>query len=219
MPKILIIHSNKAAREFIEKLATPHHLVKARDSWTSGMKTIRPYRPDLLIAEVDPRSSAAMDMLRYLRRHHIRTPVILVGPAAAGVLLPTAMHLGASDFIEYPMEQSAFDQAISDVLPSTTDTGSTTPPVSAEEAGANLSELEKRLNHNMVCVAGKNQVYLQSLIQGGGRTSKPRVALKCPLRKQFGFPPDVYYEHIRDICCGDPSICEAFRKFTALNSA
>ena len=219
MPKVLIIHSNKTARGFIEKRASPHHLVKARDSWASGMKTIRPYRPDVLIAEIDPRDSAAMDMLRYLKRTHIRTPVVLVGPAAAGARLPAAMHLGASGFLEYPMEQSALNQAISEALHSNKDTGDDVPPVSEEEVGVNLSELEKRLNRRMVCVAGKNQVYLQSLIQGGGRTSKPRVALKCPLRKQFGFPPNVYYEHIRDICCGDPSVCNAFQKFTELSSA
>jgi hypothetical protein len=33
------------------------------------------------------------------------------------------------------------------------------------------------------------------------------------LRKDIGLDPTVHYEHIRDICCGDPEKCEAYRHF------
>lgn len=69
------------------------------------------------------------------------------------------------------------------------------------------------LNRRMVCVAGRNQVFIQSMILGGGRTSRPRIALKRPLRKQFGYSPDVYHEFIRDVCCADPSSCPAWQAF------
>jgi hypothetical protein len=47
----------------------------------------------------------------------------------------------------------------------------------------------------------------------GTRTSKPRLALKCGLRAEYGLNKDVYFEWIRDVCCGDPSRCEAYQQF------
>ncbi len=86
------------------------------------------------------------------------------------------------------------------------------PPLTAEEQGANLSELERRLNREMKCPAGKNQVFLRSLLTGNG-TTPPRVALKCSYRRDIGLRAEVFYEHIRDYCCGDPEKCEAYRAF------
>lgn len=91
------------------------------------------------------------------------------------------------------------------------------PPITAEEMSTNISQLQTRLNREMKCFAGRNKVYLQSLI-GGSRPSRPRVALKCPLRGDIGLRKDVYYEFIRDICCGDPGRCEAARHFLATRS-
>lgn len=86
------------------------------------------------------------------------------------------------------------------------------PPLTAEEQGVNLSGLERQLNQTMKCPAGKNQVYLRSILTGRGATP-PRVALKCTYRKDIGLSREVFYEHIRDVCCGDPEKCEAYRAF------
>lgn len=86
------------------------------------------------------------------------------------------------------------------------------PPVTPEELTGNLSVLERNLNRDMCCPAGKNQVYIRSLLTGGS-TSRPRIALKCPLRREIGEQPEVFYEYIRDICCCDPNQCEAWRAF------
>ena len=84
------------------------------------------------------------------------------------------------------------------------------PPLTQEELTANLSALEQDLNSRMICPAGKNQVFLRSLLTGTG-TTRPRIALKCHLRKEIGLPQEVFYEHIRDVCCTDPEQCEAYR--------
>ena len=84
------------------------------------------------------------------------------------------------------------------------------PPVHQDELTVNLSVLERKLNTDMKCPAGKNQVYLRSLMTGSG-TTRPRVALKCPLRRDIGEKPEVFYEHIRDVCCGDHSKCPAWQ--------
>jgi hypothetical protein len=84
------------------------------------------------------------------------------------------------------------------------------PPLTAEELTTNLSLLENRLNADMKCPAGRNQVYIRSLITGRG-TTRPRIALKCPLRTNIGERPEVFFEHIRDVCCGDHEACPAWQ--------
>jgi FixJ family two-component response regulator len=220
MARILVVHTDRAARKFIEKRAGQHHVVRSTGNLSKTIKLIIPYRPEVIIAEVDPRRPGTLDLLRYLNRHHIKTPVILVGKGGAGMLQPLAMKMGASAFIEYPMEQAALDQAIARARQSQEEAlGGVIPPITEEELSSNLSDLEERLNGEMVCFAGRNQVYIQSLITGVGETTKPRIALKCPVRKQFGYPPDVYYEFIRDICCGAPSTCPAYQEFALRSSA
>ena len=123
------------------------------------------------------------------------------------------MKLGAASFLEYPLEEEALERAVSQATTANFTAKSEQPPVTPEEKNANLSELEASLNEQMQCFAGKNLVYLQSFILGGGRTSRPRIAIKCPLRKQYGDPPNVYYEYIRDVCCSDPSSCSAHQRF------
>lgn len=85
------------------------------------------------------------------------------------------------------------------------------PPLTPEEQQGNLSDLERRLNQEMVCPAGKNQVYIRSLLTGRG-TTQPRIALKCPLRKDIGQTPEVFFAEIQQLCCGDHEQCEAWRQ-------
>jgi hypothetical protein len=86
------------------------------------------------------------------------------------------------------------------------------PPLTPEELTGNLSLLERKLNREMKCTAGKNQVYIRSLLTGQS-TTRPRIALKCPLRRDIKLPPEVYYEHIRDVCCANHEQCEAWLAF------
>jgi hypothetical protein len=86
------------------------------------------------------------------------------------------------------------------------------PPLTPEELGGNLSDLERNLNADMICPAGKNQVYIRSLLTGNG-TTQPRIALKCSLRRDIGLEPEVFYGHIRDVCACDPEQCPAYRHF------
>ncbi|MBK9118636.1 MAG: hypothetical protein IPM18_03395 [Phycisphaerales bacterium] len=86
------------------------------------------------------------------------------------------------------------------------------PPLTPIELTGNLSRLQEELHREMKCVAGKNQVYIRSLITGGG-TTRPRIALKCHLRRDIGQSSEVFYEHIRTVCCSDPEKCEAYRNF------
>ena len=88
------------------------------------------------------------------------------------------------------------------------------PPLTPEELSRNLTLLERHLNRVMKCTAGKNQVYIRSLLTGQN-TTRPRIALKCPLRRDIGLTPEVFYEHIRDVCCGKHEECPAWQNFQA----
>lgn len=88
------------------------------------------------------------------------------------------------------------------------------PPLTAEEQAGNLTALEQKLNREMRCPAGKNQVFIRSLLTGRS-TTPPRIALKCSFRRDVGMTPEVFLEHIREVCCHDPEKCEAYRAFKA----
>ncbi|MBK8913387.1 MAG: hypothetical protein IPM64_02095 [Phycisphaerales bacterium] len=91
------------------------------------------------------------------------------------------------------------------------------PPLAPEETSGNLTVLQQRMDREMKCPAGKGQVYLRSLLTGKG-TTKPRIALRCSLRKDVNLPREVFFEHIRDVCCGDPDQCVAYQAFKARGS-
>ena len=91
------------------------------------------------------------------------------------------------------------------------------PPVTEFERNCNVTVLQHELHGQMKCFAGKNKVYLRSVLQEDGRRTRPRIALKCALRAEFGMKRHVYYEYIRDVCCGNPSRCPAYRKFLEQN--
>jgi len=216
MAKIIVLHSETGPRSFIEGRAKRHHQVLCAKKLSEALKGIVKFQPDLILAQISAKKMIALDLLRHIKRNGTRVPVVVIGEASAALFQPAAMKLGASSFVEFPMEQETLDRAISKALQK--DKGEK-PPVSAEELNSNISDLETTLNRKMQCFAGKNQVYIQSVILGGGRVSKPRIALKCPLRKKFGQTPDVYYEYIRDVCCGDPSACPAYQEFHRRHTA
>lgn len=86
------------------------------------------------------------------------------------------------------------------------------PPLTDVELRVNLSVLQNQLNGEMKCPAGKGQVYIRSLLTGR-TTTRPRIALKCSLKKSIGQSHEVFYEEIKEKCCGNPDGCEAYKKF------
>lgn len=213
MARVLIIHPERSARRALEQHAGKRHQVSVTSDLRSGLKAMSKFRPQVVVVGMNGKRRDALELLGHMQRNNLKTPTIVVASSEAGMYQATAMKLGAASFLEYPLEQETFDRTISQVAMADYVAKGEQPPVTEEELTANLTELEASLNRKMQCFAGKNLVYLQSFILGGGRTSKPRIALKCPLRKQYDEPPNVYYEYIRDICCCDPSVCTAHQRF------
>lgn len=214
MARVLVMHPEPGPLSLLEARASRHHQVIKADSIDAAVRTVPKFRPELIVAYASARHLEALILIRRLKRLGVMVPVlVVVEPSSVAKVQPPAMHAGVAGLLEYPIEQDRFDCAVSSALQNLADQSEQVPPISAEESAANLTDLERTLNRKMVCVAGRNQVFIQSLILGGGRTSRPRIALKCPLRKQFGYKPDVYYEFIRDVCCADPSSCPAYQMF------
>jgi DNA-binding response OmpR family regulator len=219
MARVLILHPDRSARKRLEHHARDHHQITVVSDLRAGMRAMTKFQPQVVVVGLSAKKTDAFEFLRYQQRNGPAVPTIVVASSDAGSYQPLAMKLGAAAFLEYPLERAALDEAISKVTTAAWQAKGEQPPVTEEEAQANLTELEADLNRRMQCFAGKNLVYIQSFILGGGQTSKPRIALKCPLRQQYGDPPNVYYEYIRDVCCSNPSACTAHQTFKAKHPA
>ncbi len=213
MARILILHPERSARKVLEKQASAHHEVQAVSDVRKAVKSLAKARPQLVLAGVNGKRTDAFELLRHMQQERLKVPTLLLAAGGAGAFQSVAMKMGASAVLEYPLEQQALDEAISKALTASWEKKGAQPDITSEELAGNLTELEARLNRQMKCFAGKNQVYIQSFILGCGRKSKPRIAVKCSLKQEYGEPPNVYYEYVRDVCCGNPETCSAYQTF------
>lgn len=218
MTNVLVIHYEKSIRTILEALAKRGFHAESAKHVKAGIKQMLSRKPDVIVVGYDSKKREALQLLRYMKDQRIDTPVVVVVTRGGGAYQQQMMKKGAKGFIEYPIDQDRFNQAIESAIQAGEQEKAGPPPITVEEEQANLSDLERRLNQQMACFAGKNQVYIQSMVLGVG-VSKPRICLKCPLRAEYGLNRDVYYEFIRDVCCSEPGQCEAVRKFRATRAS
>jgi len=216
--KVLVIHHDKSIRTRLESLARTEYEVAGGKDLAAGIKLMPKIRPGVIVVGQDGAKQEGIRLLRYMKQNVLKTPVVVVFSRGAGKMQPTTMKLGAKGFLEHPVNQEQLCQAITDAMAAQEKANAGPPPITAEEMQANLSILERDLNREMRCFAGKNQVYIQSMITGS-RATRPRICLKCSLRAEFGLPRDVYYEFIRDRCAGDPDLCKAVQLYSGRSGA
>lgn len=215
MARVLLIHHDDIVLRSLASALQKQHEFAAINNLVKGVKSITKLNPDVIIVGHDRKKKEGARLLHFLRENTVRIPVIVVVSAGGGVAQPLLMKLGAKGLLEYPVSEHEINQAIESALKSRAAELEGPRPITQEELNSNLSVLESTLNRDMKCFAGKNQVYIQSTILGAGVRTRPRIALRCSLRAEFGLDRDVYYEYIRDICCGDPEQCEAVQRFKA----
>ena len=189
------------------------HEFMAIDNLFNGVKAMPKVKPDVIIVGHDKAKRDGLRLLKYLRENQLKTPVVVVMSAGAGVDQPMLMKLGAKSLHESPVEPEELNEAVAAAMTSRAAELAGERPITDEELSTNLSVLENRLNKQMKCPAGRNQVFIHSQILGGGAKTKPRIALRCPLRAEYGMSRTVYFEFIKESCCGEPNHCEAFRQF------
>lgn len=213
--RVLVIYHDDKVRTKLETLVRGRqHMVAGQRDLVAGVKDIARNKPEVVIVGQDLKKEEGTRLLKYLKTNEVKIPVVVVAMRGAGSHQPIAMKLGAKAFLEFPVDDGRLDEAINAAIKAHQAAMSGPPPVTEEELRGNLSMLERQLNDRMKCFAGRNQVYIQSMILGGA-TSRPRICLKCSLRAEYGLNREVYYEFIRDVCCGEPARCEAVRKFQA----
>lgn len=213
MARVLLIHHDPVAREFLKSIAADHTIELAKDI-VAARKVLVQSPPDLVLVSQDARQEHATNLLRWMRQSTLETPVIAVLGRTGAAHKPALLKLGVAGMLGHPIDRKRLNDQIAAVLEVAQEAAAGPPPITDEEAGANLSMLETALNRRMRCFAGRNQVFIQSTFTGGG-TTRPRICLRCPLRADYGLPREVYYEFVRDICCGEPEQCEAVRRFGA----
>lgn len=210
--RVLIIHHDTPIRTKLEDLIRSRHDLEGAKDLMSGVKQLARRRPDVIVIGEDTKKEEGTRLLKYLKDNEIKIPVVVVASRGTGTHQPIAMKLGARAFIEFPVDEGRLESAISSALSAHAASLAGPPPITEDEQRGNLTMMEKQLNQRMKCFAGRNQVFLQSIVLGGA-TTRPRICLKCSLRGEYGMNKDVYYEWIRDVCCTDPMKCEAARKF------
>jgi DNA-binding response OmpR family regulator len=212
VPKALVIHSDRPTLTLLEEMMATRYAVETADDLIAGIKLLAKIKPDIVVVEHDRRREEALHLLTYMRDHRIRLPVVVVmGPRMAAPALKL-LKFGVRGFVEHPVDLKRLSRAATAAIKAHRAFTAPPPPITPEETGSNLSMLETRLNQAMVCFAGRNKVFIQSQLLGRS-TTKPRICLKCLLRAEYGLSPNVFYEFIRDMCCGDPNKCEAYWAF------
>lgn len=218
MPKVLIIHHDAAVREKLAKTVADHHQPIVADNINAGLKGIRQYRPDVGLGGLDGKQLSLLTLLKFLKDNEFDIPMLVIASSDAGQQQPTAMKLGAKAFIEYPTAPERLLAHIAMSLQDFHDKRHRAVPLTPAEQNGNLSDIERTFNRQMRCFAGKNQVFLQSLITGSHKT-QPRICLKCPLRKEFGYTERIYHDYIRDVCIADHEACPAVQQFQERTAA
>ena len=216
--RTLLLDNDALERRFVATLAeTICDGVVEASTAKDAMRALAQRRKclGLIVAALEAKTKAAIKVLRRLNALHMSIPIVLIVARGAEALVPLARELGGRFFVHQPLHADDVDHAMREALKNGKLTQTDPPPLTAEERGRNLTLLVDQLNSEIKCSAGRQQVFLHSFVEDVGRTTTPRVTLRCPLREGLGLQPYVYYEHIRDVCCAAPERCEALQAYAA----
>ncbi|MCG3137347.1 MAG: hypothetical protein HJJLKODD_01191 [Phycisphaerae bacterium] len=216
--KIVIVHSDPQIAEYLSLMCAARYQVSKATDVKAGLQLVLKEMPALALVGFDAKKQEGLQLMRHMKHYGSKIPVLIIGGRGAGELQQVCAKYGAKGFVEWPVDQKRLDREISKVLQTVSEELASVPPITDFEDQSNKTELENTLNRQMKCVQGKNQVHLYSELQGIRKT-KPRIVLKCPLRAEYGMPSMIYFEYIRDVCCGDHTACPAVQQFQSRQTA
>lgn len=214
MARLLVVHHDVDILRQLARLVEAQHEYMAIDNLATGVKYIPKIDPEAIVVGHEAQKRDGIRLLRFMKEQKIDVPTVVVRSPDSGTDAAELRQLGAFRVVDHPINDRALNNALAFAANNGTVEISGIPSLTEEEIQGNLTFLEKELNDKMQCFAGRNKVYIQSLISGRKR-GKPRIALKCPLRAERNLQENVYYEFIRDVCCGNPKLCEAVQRFEA----
>ena len=190
----------------------------AQDSADALRKFADQHRSDPAVIVLTFRKdvTGVVAVVMHLRRMGSQLPIVLLAGNGNRPYLPLWQELGLRPIEEGELHgtklRDVLRAALCDVQPTPS---SEPPPLTDDEQGVNIERLADDLNRRVRCSAGKSQVFLHSFVMGVGQTTPPQITLRCPLRTKLGLETYVYYEQIRDLCCGAPDRCASLQAYTA----
>jgi len=114
--RLLLVHPEPEALAMISSMlrATGHHLIEADNERTALRLLGDP--PGLVLLGIDPAEPEALELLRYCRRKHPETPVVLLFTASHPGLSDQALRLGANAVLPFPLTASRLRAAVAQAL-------------------------------------------------------------------------------------------------------
>lgn len=76
-----------------------------------------------------------------------------------------------------------------------------------------LTEKANRLNCEMKCPMGKNQVYIHGSIIRASDDDPPEIRLRCKLRTMRGDRDPIGLRYIENVCIRNPKLCPTYRNY------
>lgn len=218
MARVVLVCGDPTERTLLQACLKGNDVVSVKTLKDAG-KALTEARPDMAILRLDVKDPTGMEVLRLMKRSQIAAATIVVLPRQAGSLKTEAWQLGVRTFLSSPIRYEDFQKAMAEIKKDAGHNNTAMPEVTEAEHQANLSSLVSDLQKEMKCPAGSNRVLIRSVVTGLDKKSEPRVCLRCSIRQAVGLNEYVYYEHIRDCCCGQYKTCEAVIQYKKLRQA
>jgi len=103
--KILVAEQDVATRRRLTRILRRDELdVEALTRPEDLLKEAKATTPDLVIVDVQMPAAGGFDVVRKLRRGHPSLPILVLLPAKAGATARQAIKLGATDFLQKPID-------------------------------------------------------------------------------------------------------------------
>jgi len=83
---------------------------------TDAITQIETYRVDLLLLDIQMQGASGIDLLRLMRRRHLRVPTIVISAFVSGDMAANLAQLGVNGIVAKPFTPNRIAQEIDKVL-------------------------------------------------------------------------------------------------------
>lgn len=112
--RLVIIDSDAATRTRVTRWvgAKGVRVVGEAEDSKAGLRLTRGLQPELILLELPPQATLAMEFVKQIRREFPGTGIILSAREASPELILSGMRAGAQEFVTRPIDEAELDKAI-----------------------------------------------------------------------------------------------------------
>lgn len=112
--RLVVIDSDAATRTRVKRWVTGKGLrvVGESEDSKSGLRLARGLQPDLVLMELPPQATSAMELVKQIRTEFPDTGIILSASNASPDLILSSIRAGAQEFVARPIDEAELDKAI-----------------------------------------------------------------------------------------------------------